>query len=207
MKIEIWSDIVCPFCYIGKRHLEQALKNTGNQVEIEWKSFQLDPTVTREDAGASVVEHLAAKKGMSVEQVNGMMNHVETMATNAGLDMKLRSSFVMNTFHAHRVLHFAKSLGKGSELKEAFLKAHFTDNLNLNKDENLIQVAVSVGLNEEDVLRVLHSNEFEEAVNEDAYTAQQFGARGVPFFVFNRESAVSGAQPVEVFEQILNESK
>ncbi|MFM1772771.1 MAG: hypothetical protein RLZZ71_1913 [Bacteroidota bacterium] len=207
MKIEIWSDIVCPFCYIGKRHLEQALKNTGNQVEIEWKSFQLDPTVTLEDAGASVVEHLAAKKGMSVEQVNGMMNHVETMATNAGLDMKLRSSFVMNTFHAHRVLHFAKSLGKGSELKEAFLKAHFTDNLNLNKDENLIQVAVSVGLNEEDVLRVLHSNEFEEAVNEDAYTAQQFGARGVPFFVFNRESAVSGAQPVEVFEQILNESK
>ncbi len=207
MKIEIWSDIVCPFCYIGKRHLEQALNNTGKQVEIEWKSFQLDPTVTPEDAGASIVEHLAAKKGMSVEQVNGMMNHVETMATNAGLDMKLRSSFVMNTFHAHRVLHFAKSLGKGSELKEAFLKAHFTDNLNLNKDENLIQVAVSVGLNEEDVLRVLHSNEFEEAVNEDAYTAQQFGARGVPFFVFNRESAVSGAQPVEVFEQILNESK
>ncbi len=207
MKIEIWSDIVCPFCYIGKRHLEQALKNTGKQVEIEWKSFQLDPTVTREDAGASVVEHLAAKKGMSVEQVNGMMNHVETMATNAGLDMKLRSSFVMNTFHAHRVLHFAKSIGKGSELKEAFLNAHFTDNLNLNEDENLIQVAVSVGLNEEDVLRVLHSNEFEEAVNEDAYTAQQFGARGVPFFVFNRESAVSGAQPVEVFEQILNESK
>ena len=207
MKIEIWSDIVCPFCYIGKRHLEQALKNTGKQVEIEWKSFQLDPTVTPEDAGASIVEHLAAKKGMSVEQVNGMMNHVETMATNAALDMKLRSSFVMNTFHAHRVLHFAKSLGKGSELKEAFLKAHFTDNLNLNKDENLIQVAVSVGLNEEDVLRVLHSNEFEEAVNEDAYTAQHFGARGVPFFVFNRESAVSGAQPVEVFEQILNESK
>ena len=207
MKIEIWSDIVCPFCYIGKRHLEQALKNSGKQVEIEWKSFQLDPTVTREDAGASVVEHLAAKKGMSVEQVNGMMNHVETMATNAGLDMKLRSSFVMNTFHAHRVLHFAKSIGKGSELKEAFLNAHFTDNLNLNEDENLIQVAVSVGLNEEDVLRVLHSNEFEEAVNEDAYTAQQFGARGVPFFVFNRESAVSGAQPVEVFEQILNESK
>lgn len=205
MKIEIWSDIVCPFCYIGKRHLEQALKNTGKQVEIEWKSFQLDPTVTREDAGASVVEHLAAKKGMSIEQVNGMMNHVETMATNAGLDMKLRSSFVMNTFHAHRVLHFAKSIGKGSELKEAFLNAHFTDNLNLNEDENLIQVAVSVGLNEEDVLRVLHSNEFEEAVNEDAYTAQQFGARGVPFFVFNRESAVSGAQPVEVFEQILNE--
>jgi predicted DsbA family dithiol-disulfide isomerase len=207
MKIEIWSDIVCPFCYIGKRHLEQALKNTGKQVEIEWKSFQLDPTVTREDAGASVVEHLAAKKGMSVEQVNGMMNHVETMATNAGLDMKLRSSFVMNTFHAHRVLHFAKSIGKGAELKEAFLNAHFTDNLNLNEDENLIQVAVSVGLDEEDVLRVLHSNEFEEAVNEDAYTAQQFGARGVPFFVFNRESAVSGAQPVEVFEQILNESK
>lgn len=207
MKIEIWSDIVCPFCYIGKRHLEQALKNTGKQVEIEWKSFQLDPTVTREDAGASVVEHLAAKKGMSVEQVNGMMNHVETMATNAGLDMKLRSSFVMNTFHAHRVLHFAKSIGKGAELKEAFLKAHFTDNVNLNEEQNLVRVAVSVGLKEEDVLRVLHSNEFEEAVNEDAYTAQQFGARGVPFFVFNRESAVSGAQPVEVFEQILNESK
>ena len=206
MKIEIWSDIVCPFCYIGKRHLEQALKNTGRHVEIEWKSFQLDPTVTAEDAGASVVEHLAAKKGMSVEQVNGMMSHVEGMAANAGLDMKLKSSFVMNTFHAHRVLHFAKSLGKGSELKEAFLKAHFTDNVNLNEEANLIRVSVSVGLKEEDVLRVLHSNEFEEAVNEDAYTAQQFGARGVPFFVFNRESAVSGAQPVDVFEKILNES-
>ena len=206
MKIEIWSDIVCPFCYIGKRHLEQALKNTGRHVEIEWKSFQLDPTVTAEDAGASVVEYLAAKKGMSVEQVNGMMSHVEGMAANAGLDMKLKSSFVMNTFHAHRVLHFAKSLGKGSELKEAFLKAHFTDNVNLNEEANLIRVSVSVGLKEEDVLRVLHSNEFEEAVNEDAYTAQQFGARGVPFFVFNRESAVSGAQPVDVFEKILNES-
>jgi predicted DsbA family dithiol-disulfide isomerase len=109
----------------------------------------------------------------------------------------------MNTFHAHRVLHFAKSLGKGAESKEAFLKAHFTENVNLNEEANLVRVAVSVGLKEEDVLRVLHSNEFEEAVNEDVYTAQQFGARGVPFFVFNRESAVSGAQPVEVFEKIL----
>ena len=161
--------------------------------------------MTAEDAGASVVEHLAEKKGMSIEQVNGMMGRVESMAVEAGLDMKLRSSFVMNTFHAHRVLHFAKSLGKGSELKEAFLKAHFTDNMNLNEEENLIQVAISVGLNEVDIRRVLSSNEFEEAVNEDTYTAQQFGARGVPFFVFNRESAVSGAQPVEVFEQILNE--
>jgi len=206
MKIEIWSDIVCPFCYIGKRHLEQALAKTGKTVEIEWKSFQLDPSVTADDAGASVVEHLATKKGMSIEQVNGMMNHVEGMASNAGLDMKLRNSFVMNTFHAHRVLHFAKSVGKGSELKEAFLKAHFTDNVNLNEEANLIRVAISVGLNEENVFRVLHSNEFEEAVNEDTYTAQQFGARGVPFFVFNRESAVSGAQPVDVFEKILNES-
>jgi predicted DsbA family dithiol-disulfide isomerase len=203
MKIEIWSDIVCPFCYIGKRHLEEAIAKTGKSVEIEWKSFQLDPTVTSEDSGASVVEHLAAKKGMSIEQVNGMMTHVESMANQAGLDMKLRTSFVMNTFHAHRVLHFAKSIGKGSELKEAFLKAHFTDNVNLNEEVNLIRVAVSVGLKEEDVLRVLHSNEFEEAVNEDAYTAQKFGARGVPFFVFNRESAVSGAQPVDVFEKIL----
>jgi predicted DsbA family dithiol-disulfide isomerase len=130
-------------------------------------------------------------------------SHVESMAKEVGLDMKLRTSYVMNTFHAHRVLHFAKSIGKGSELKEALLKAHFTDNLNLNEEENLVRVAVSVGLNEEDVLRVLQSNEFEEAVNEDAYTAQQFGARGVPYFVFNRESAVSGAQPIEVFEKIL----
>jgi predicted DsbA family dithiol-disulfide isomerase len=203
MKIEIWSDIVCPFCYIGKRHLEQAIAKTGKTVEIEWKSFQLDSTVTPEDAGASVVDHLAEKKGMSIEQVNGMMSHVESMAKEVGLDMKLRTSYVMNTFHAHRVLHFAKSIGKGSELKEAFLKAHFIDNLNLNEEENLVRVAVSVGLNEEDVLRVLQSNEFEEAVNEDAYTAQQFGARGVPYFVFNRESAVSGAQPIEVFEKIL----
>jgi len=203
MKIEIWSDIVCPFCYIGKRHLEEAIEKTGRTVEIEWKSFQLDSSVTPEDAGGSVVEHLAAKKGMSIEQVNGMMSHVESMAIEAGLDMKLRTSFVMNTFHAHRILHLAKSLGKGAELKEAFLKAHFTENVNLNEEVNLIRVAVSVGLNEEDVLRVLHSNEFEEAVNEDAYTAQQFGARGVPFFVFNRESAVSGAQPVDVFEKIL----
>ena len=203
MKIEIWSDIVCPFCYIGKRHLEEAIEKTGKTVEIEWKSFQLDSSVTPEDAGGSVVEHLAAKKGMSIEQVNGMMSHVESMAIEAGLDMKLRTSFVMNTFHAHRILHLAKSLGKGAELKEAFLNAHFTDNVNLNEEVNLIRVAVSVGLNEEDVLHVLHSNEFEEAVNEDAYTAQQFGARGVPFFVFNRESAVSGAQPVDVFEKIL----
>lgn len=205
MKIEIWSDIVCPFCYIGKRHLEQALANTGKTVEIEWRSFQLDPTVTPDDAGASVVDHLAEKKGMSVEQVNGMMGRVESMAIEAGLEMKLRSSYVMNTFHAHRVLHFAKSMSKGAELKEAFLKAHYTDNLNLNEEKNLLAVAVSVGLNETDVRRILSSKEFEDAVNEDAYTAQQFGARGVPFFVFNRESAVSGAQPVEVFEQILNE--
>jgi predicted DsbA family dithiol-disulfide isomerase len=206
MKIEIWSDIVCPFCYIGKRHLEEAIAKTGKSVEIEWKSFQLDPSVTADDAGASVVEHLAVKKGMSIEQVNGMMGRVESMAVEAGLDMKLRSSFVMNTFHAHRVLHFAKSVGKGAELKEAFLKAYFTDNVNLNEEANLVHVALSVGLNEADVKRVLSSKEFEEDVNEDAYTAQQFGARGVPFFVFNRESAVSGAQPVEVFEQILNES-
>lgn len=204
MKIEIWSDIMCPFCYIGKRHLETALKAfPDEQVEIEWKSFQLDPGIVPQP-DKNVYEYLAERKGMSVEDSKQMHAGVVARAAAVGLDYHFEKAVISNSFTAHRLIQLAKTKGFGDVMEETFFKAYFTDGRDLNDNATLMELSVVAGLNALDVKDVLENEElFAQAVNSDIGEAQQIGVRGVPFFVFDRKYAISGAQPVEHFEETI----
>jgi protein disulfide-isomerase len=206
MKIEIWSDIMCPFCYIGKRHLETALSQFPDQhFEIEWKSFQLDPTIVPQP-GKNVYEYLAERKGMSVEESKQMHAGVVARAAEVGLDYHFDKAVISNSFDAHRLIQLAKTKGLGDAIEETFFKAYFTEGRDLNDKDTLMELCVGIGLNALDVKEVLEDkNQFANAVRSDISEAQQIGVRGVPFFVFDRKYAISGAQPIEHFEQTIQE--
>ena len=204
MKIEIWSDVMCPFCYIGKRHLEAALEDfpQKDQVEIIWKSFQLNPHMP-ESSEESVYEYLAKSKGISLEQSKEMHKRVELMAKNAGLHYNFDIAQVANSFKAHRLLQLAKRNNRGNELKEALLQAYFTEGKNTSDKQVLTELAEQVGLTAEDVELALSNEAFANYVRNDIEEARQIRVQGVPFFVFDRKYAISGAQPVEYFKATL----
>lgn len=204
MKIEIWSDVMCPFCYIGKRHLEEALADfpQKDEVEIVWKSFQLNPDMP-ESSDENVYEYLAKAKGISLEQSKQMHERVEEMAANAGLDYNFDIAKVANSFKAHRVLQLAKRKNLGNELKEALLEAYFIKGRNTSDYNTLVELATSVGITEAEVELALNEEQFANYVNQDIDEARQIRVQGVPFFVFDRKYAVSGAQPVEHFKATL----
>ena len=204
MKIEIWSDVMCPFCYIGKRHLEEALADfpQKNEVEIVWKSFQLNPDMP-ESSDENVYEYLAKAKGISLEQSKQMHGRVEEMAANAGLDYNFDIAKVANSFKAHRVLQLAKRKNLGNELKEALLEAYFIKGRNTSDYNTLVELATSVGITEAEVELALNEEQFANYVNQDIDEARRIRVQGVPFFVFDRKYAVSGAQPVEHFKATL----
>ncbi len=207
MEINIWSDIRCPFCYIGKRKFEAALKNFPNaeNVKVTWKSFQLDPSLqTQPDI--NLIEHLAQTKGMPLDQAKGMVSHVMNMANDEGLNFNFEHAIVANSFNAHRLLHFAKSLDKGDELKEALLKAHLEDGVNIDSINALTDIATANGLEKEATEKVLNSDDYAYEVKQDEMEAHNIGVRGVPFFVFDNKYAISGAQPSEAFLETLNKS-
>ncbi|WP_294670481.1 DsbA family oxidoreductase [uncultured Fluviicola sp.] len=206
MKIEIWSDIMCPFCYIGKRHLETALDQFPDQhFEIEWKSFQLDPTIVPQP-DKNVYEYLAERKGVSVEESKQMHAGVVARAAEVGLDYQFEKAVVSNSFDAHRLIQLAKTKGLGDPIEEKFFKAYFTEGRDLNDKDTLMELCVGIGLNALDVKEVLEDEtRFANAVRNDISEAQQIGVRGVPFFVFDRKYAISGAQPIEHFEQTIQE--
>jgi predicted DsbA family dithiol-disulfide isomerase len=206
MKIEIWSDFVCPFCYIGKRRFEKALQNCGFQeeVEIEWKSFQLmqDQSTL---PGVSVVEHLAEKKGWSLEYAREMHDYVINMAMQEGLYYDFDKAVVANTLNAHRLLQAAKKSNTAYELQELLFKAYFSEGANIDDLTILSQLGKSAGIPEENIENALKKNLYDEYVQLDLYEARQIGLTGVPFFVFNNAHAISGAQPVEVFADALQQ--
>mgnify|MGYP001029642298 FL=1 len=207
MEINIWSDIRCPFCYIGKRKFEAALKNfpEADKVKVTWKSFQLDPTLqTQPDI--KLMEHLAMSKGMPLDQAKGMVSHVMNMASEEGLRFNFDHAVVANSFNAHRLLHFAKSLQKGGQLKEALLKAHLEDGINIDDIRALTEIAVANGLEKEATEKILNSDDYAYDVKQDEMEAQNIGVRGVPFFVFDNKYAISGAQPTEAFLETLNKA-
>lgn len=205
MKIEIWSDVICPFCYIGKRHLESALaKFPDQEVEIVWKSFQLNPEIP-EKVDQNVYEYLAEVKGLSVEESKSMHANVERMAAAAGLNYNFDIAKVANSFNAHRVLQLAKRMNQGDTLKEALLKAYFTEGKDINDRKTLVEIAAVVGMTEEDVNLALSEDKFAQDVQKDIAESQQIGVRGVPFFVFDRKYGISGAQPIAHFEQTIQE--
>lgn len=207
MKIEIWSDIICPFCYIGKRKFETALAqfNDKEQVQIEWKSFQLMPGLNTEP-NKSLDEVLAEKKGLSLEEARQMNGYASQLAKDAGLTYHMDKVIPANTLKAHQLIHFAKKQGKQMEAEEILFKSYFTDGKNIDDLETLLTLGEEIGLDAKSLKAELQENRFADEVQADIFEAQQLGVNGVPFFVFNRKYAVSGAQPSQVFLETLDKS-
>jgi predicted DsbA family dithiol-disulfide isomerase len=204
MKVEIWSDVMCPFCYIGKRRFENALQQLPfkDAVEVEWKSFQLDPSMHYEP-GKSIHQYLAERKGFSVQKAKELNDHVTGMAAAEGLQYNFDKAIVANSFDAHRFSHFAKEHGKGDAAEESLFKAYFTEGKNISDRETLIQLGTEIGLDATALKQALEGNAYAQNVTEDIAEAEALGVRGVPFFVIDRKYAVSGAQAAETFHQAL----
>ena len=207
MKVEIWSDVMCPFCYIGKRRFEDALQQFEHkeEIEIEWKSFQLNPDLET-DPTINIDQYLADKKGWTIDHAQQMNAHVTQMAAEAGLTYHLDKAVVANSFKAHRFSHLAKKHGVGVEAEEQLFKAYFTDSKNIDDNETLIALGKQIGLDAAEIKQVLESDAFADDVKHDIDTAQYLGIQGVPFFVLNNKYAVSGAQAVPVFEQTIQKA-
>lgn len=207
MKVDIWSDIRCPFCYIGKRRFEQALEKFGNKdkVEVCWRSFQLDPEL-KHRPGKTIYEYLAERKGMSVEESKQMHRHMEGVAKEVGLSYNFDKTIVAGSFDAERLIQFAKTKGLGDIAEERMFKAYFTEGKNIADHSTLIEVGAEMGLDKAKTEKMLKSDAFVKEVNSDIARANEVGVRGVPFFVFNNKYAVSGAQPSEVFLNALEQS-
>jgi predicted DsbA family dithiol-disulfide isomerase len=204
MLIEIWSDIVCPFCYIGKRRLEEALSKFPHreEVKIEYRSFELNPDAQINDDEDNI-ELLAKKYGTSKEQIMAMNQQLTTQAKEVGLTYHLDKIKPTNTFNAHRLIQFAKQKRKENEMVERLFKAYFTEVRHVGDEKTLIEIALEVGLDQHEVQSLLNSNQFESDVRAQEQDAQQIGVTGVPFYVINRKYAISGAQPSDAFLEVM----
>ena len=198
MKIEIWSDYACPFCYIGKRRLEEALTQFEHKVEVKYKSFELDPNAPVE-INQTIYEILASKYGTTLERAKQMSEGVIEQAKSVGLQFDFDSLIPTNTFNAHRLAKIAEENGKDKELVEKLLDAYFVQGKHIGDETVLVELAESVGLDINIVKEHLNSTSYEEDVRKDEYEAKTIGVQGVPFFVINDKYAISGAQPTEVF--------
>jgi predicted DsbA family dithiol-disulfide isomerase len=211
MRIEIWSDVVCPWCYVGKRRLEKALAGFGHadEVEVVYRSFELDPTAPRH--GHELTTGVLARKyGRSVDEMRQMQQQLTDLAAEEGLAFRLFDNVHTSTVDAHRLLHLALETGGPAlqvEVKEALLAAYFLRAEDVGDHEVLTRVATGAGLDEVRVKEVLTGDEFAGAVQADIAQARAYGATGVPFFVVDQKYGVSGAQPVEVFTQVLERAR
>jgi predicted DsbA family dithiol-disulfide isomerase len=207
MQVEIWSDVVCPFCYIGKRQLEAALEQLPgrDRVQVTWRSFQLGPD-TKTDPSRNAIQHLAEKKGWTLESTREAVAGVAGRAQAVGLTFDYEQTKVANTFDAHRLAHYATGAGKGDEIAEALFRAYFVEGRNVGDHDTLAQLAASAGLPEDEVREVLRSGRFADEVRRDLQTAAQFGINSVPCFVLDRKYAVSGAQGSDILLQALQQA-
>ena len=206
MRVDIWSDVVCPFCYIGKKRLEKTAEQVGVELEVHWHSFQLDADAPKRQE-ISNSERLAQKYGRSLAEVEEMQRNIAEMAKAEGIEFNWQNANSGNTLDAHRIIHLAQSKGLGSEAKEAFFYSYMTDGLAIGERETLEDVASRIGLNPVEVDDVLDSDEYADFVKFDEATARdQLNITGVPFFVFDQRIALSGAQPTEVFVQVLEKA-
>jgi predicted DsbA family dithiol-disulfide isomerase len=206
MTVDIWSDIACPFCYIGKRKLEQAIANLGieDSVEIIWHSFQLDPE-TKPTPGEPYLTTLMAKKGWSRPQVDQIISNVSNMAQEVGLEFDFDKMISANTFDGHRLIHLADSFGLQDSCKEALLRAHFLEGKDIANHQTLLTLGVSIGLPATEVTAMLASDRYNTEVQADIQAARENRINGVPFFIINGKYTISGAQSVSVFERALTE--
>jgi|SRR5690625_841085 len=206
MKITIWSDFMCPFCYIGEAHLDKALADFehADSVKIEYKSFLLQPDAAH-NPEKDYYETFADLKGIPKEQVNGMFENVVNMAKDAGVVIDYDKAKFSSTVPAHHAFQYAKEQGKGNEFFEKFYAAHFTNGELLSDPETIVRLSEEIGLDKDAVLQSTREQSYADKVNQDIQEAGQVGVQGVPFYVFNKKYAVSGAQPVEQFKQVLDQ--
>ncbi|NHB58132.1 DsbA family oxidoreductase [Acinetobacter shaoyimingii] len=203
MRVDVWSDVVCPFCYIGKKRLEKAAAESGVELEIFWHSFQLDPDapISQETSNS---ERLAQKYNRSIAEVEEMQRNIAEMAKQEGIEFNWEKANSGNTFNAHRIIHLAQSQGLGNEAEEAFFYSYMTQGLAIGERETIEDVAARIGLNPVQVDDVLDSDEFADFVKYDEEVARdQLKVTGVPFFVFDQRVALAGAQPVQVFQDVI----
>ncbi|WP_345080698.1 DsbA family oxidoreductase [Nemorincola caseinilytica] len=206
MKVEIWSDIMCPFCYIGKRHFEEAMGKFADSgyVEIVWKSFQLDPSIPDHiEPRTDVYTYLATRKGLSVDESKRMHERVVQMASAAGLQYNFDKAVVANSWRAHRLIQMAKTKGLGDAAEERLFRAYFTEGQDMGDTVTLTALGKEIGLTETDVKEALTNDVYTHKIEQDIKEAEAIGVNGVPFFVFDRKYAVSGAQPADAFVRTL----
>lgn len=207
MKVDIWSDIRCPFCYIGKKNFEKALEQfpEKNNIELTWRSFQLDPDLKTQPEKDSL-QYFMDRKGISLNQAEEMYDHVTQVGKNSDIEFKFENQKVANTFRGHLLIKLAQSKNLANEAEEALFIAQFIDGKNVDDEATLIEIGKSLSLNEDEIKAALNSDDFKYAVSKDVSLASQMGINAVPFFVINDKYGVSGAQPADVFQEVLEKS-
>lgn len=205
MKIEIWSDFICPYCYIGKTNLEIALKkaNLINNTKIEFKSFRLGPFDSeRKDSFYSM---LMNKNERTLDEIKTLTNKIKEQAKQVGISIEFDRMEYADTLNAHRLTKYAESFGKEQEIVNLIFRKYFTDNENIGNNDVLLKIAEEIGLNKEEVDALLCLNKYAKSVRLDEETAKEIGIEGVPFFIFNEQYALTGAQSVEVFLEVIEQ--
>lgn len=205
VKVEVWSDVACPWCYIGKKRLQDAISEFDGPVEVQWRSYQLDPTHPKGEVMTQT--EMFAKRGLAADQVAQMNERVTSVAAEDGLAYDLDSYMVSNTKDAHRLSHFADSRGLGDQMHERLFQAQMMEGKVLDDADVLVGLGEDVGIPAADTRTMLASDQFAADVDADIADAREVGVQGVPFFVFDRKYAVSGAQPQEMFAQALETAR
>lgn len=207
MKVEIWSDYVCPYCYMGKKRFEEGLSQFEGKdsVEIEFRSFELDPNA-KVDGNPSVYVLLEKKYGLNRERASQTLEDITRQAKQVGLNYNMDITVQTNTFDAHRLTHYAKTLGLAEVFSERLFRAHFTNGLHIGEQKTLILLAEEVGMSKEEVLKILEGDQFTEDVRKDEHDAHKLDVRGVPFFLIDGKHIVSGAQSSETFLKALEQA-
>jgi len=204
IKVDIWSDVQCPWCYIGKRKFEDAVSRFDGDVDVEYHSFELAPD-TPVDYDGTPVDYLSDRKGIDRSQAKEMIDRVTGIASEVGLEYDYDHIHQTNTVIAHELLHFAKSKGRQLEVKERLLKAYFINGEHVGRVDDLVDIAVELGFDRDEVREALESHRFLADVKADMAQAREYGIQGVPFFVFDGKYGVSGAQDAATFANVLEE--
>lgn len=204
LRVDVWSDIACPWCYIGKRKFEAAVESSGVPVEVEYHSFELSPGTPAEFPGHHA-EYLAAHLGASLEQAGAMLERVTGIAEAVGLHYDYDRLQTTNTVLAHQLIHYAKARGRQAEMKERLMKAYFEEGRHVGRIPDLADLAAEIGFDRDDVVRALESEEYLDAMRADVALAAEYGIRGVPFFVIDGKYGISGAQESATFVQALTQ--
>jgi predicted DsbA family dithiol-disulfide isomerase len=206
MIITVWSDIRCPFCYIAKRKLENAISQFRHkeEVKVEWKSFELDPNL-QTDTSINTIDYYVSK-GAGKQQMIDLFSNATKMAKEIGITFNLNDIVVANSFNAHKLVHVAKTINKQNEAKELLLKAYFTNGENIDDENVLLNVGVTLGFQAVDLANKLKDKTLDICIREDQKLAKEVGVFGVPFFVFNNKQVVSGARSEEVFLEAIKKT-